>query len=332
MSAVNIRALAWSTVLNQQFLKEAYHQFCQQNKDLPVFFQDWYLDAVCDEGIWETAIVKKNKQVVAVLPYYLKKKGPFQYITMPSLTKMMGPFITKQYRKEPHFTKICKALIEQLPKVAYYEQLFSYNITNWLPFYWKNFQQTTRYSYLLDLTDLAQVYANFSADYRNNKLKKAKETVSVVRDLSLKDLYAVNKMSFDRQGLAVPYSFKFLERLDKSLATHQAKASFFAIDSQQQIHAIAYLIWDKERAYYLLAGDNPSLRNSGAGILLVWQMIQFAKEEVGVKSFDFQGSMLAPIERVRRQFGAEQKSYFLIQQHPSKMFKYLSALKGKLFG
>ena len=313
-------------------MKDAYHQFCQQNKDLPIFFQDWYLDAVCKEGTWESAIIQKNKQVVGILPYYLKKKGPFTYITMPPLTKMMGPYITTSYRKEPHFTKICKALIEQLPKVAYYEQLFSYQITNWLPFYWKNFQQTTRYSYLLDITDLEGVYANFSADYRNNKIKKAKQLVSIVKNFPLKDLYEVNKMSFDRQGIAIPYSFNFLTHLDKTLSTHQAKASFFAVDAQQQIHAVAYLIWDKERAYYLLAGDNPLLRNSGASTLLVWEMIQFAKEELGVKSFDFQGSMLASIERVRRQFGAQQKSYFLIQQHRSKTFKYISTLKGRLFG
>jgi len=311
-------------------LKAAYFQFCQQNKDLPIFFQDWYLDAVCEDGVWEAAIVQKNKQVVGILPYFLKKKGPFQYITMPPLTKMMGPFITAAYRKEPHFTKICTALIEQLPKIAYFEQQFSYNITNWLPFYWKNYQQTTRYSYLLDLTDLEQVHANFSADYRNNKLKKAKQLVSVVKDLPLKELYAVNKMSFERQGITIPYSFNFLKQLDKVLEQHQAKVSFFAIDAQQQIHAVAYLIWDKERAYYLLAGDNPSLRSSGAGIALVWEMIQFAKEKVGVNIFDFQGSMMPGIERVRRQFGAQQKSYFLIQQQPSKLFKYISALKGRL--
>jgi len=313
-------------------LKEAYFQFCQQNKELPIFFQDWFLDAVCAEGTWEAAIVQKNKQVVGVLPYYLKKKGPFQYITMPPLTKMMGPYLTEPYRKEPQFTKICTALIDQLPKVAYYEQQFSYHITNWLPFYWKSFQQTTRYSYLLNLTDLEQVYANFSSDYRNNKLKKANQLVSVIRDLPLKDLYAVNKMSFDRQGIAIPYSFTFLEQLDKVLGEHQAKTSFFAMDAQEQIHAVAYLIWDKERAYYLLAGDDPLLRKSGASILLVWKMIQFAKEEVGVNSFDFQGSMLPSIARVRRQFGAEQKSYFLIQQQPSKMFKYISAWKDRLFG
>ena len=311
-------------------MKAAYFQFCQQNKDLPIFFQDWYLDAVCEDGVWEAAIVQKNKQVVGILPYFLKKKGPFQYITMPPLTKMMGPFITAAYRKEPHFTKICTALIEQLPKIAYFEQQFSYNITNWLPFYWKNYQQTTRYSYLLDLTDLEQVHANFSADYRNNKLKKAKQLVSVVKDLPLKELYAVNKMSFERQGITIPYSFNFLKQLDKVLEQHQAKVSFFAIDAQQQIHAVAYLIWDKERAYYLLAGDNPSLRSSGAGIALVWEMIQFAKEKVGVNIFDFQGSMMPGIERVRRQFGAQQKSYFLIQQQPSKLFKYISALKGRL--
>jgi len=308
-------------------LKEAYHQFCQQNQELPIFFQDWYLDAVCKGGEWKVVFVKKSNQIVGVLPYYLKKKGIFKYITMPHLTKMMGPYVIAAYRKEPHFTKICKALIAQLPKVDYYEQQCSYTLSNWLPFYWQGFQQTTRYSYTLDLKNLDQVYANFSADYRNNKIKKAKQLVTIKKDLSLEALYKINQMSFDRQQIAVPYSFKFLQRLDAALEQQQSKSTFFAVDDQANIHSVVYLIWDSERAYYLIAGDDPTKRSSGAGILLVWEAIQFTKKELGLSVFDFQGSMLPSIERVRRQFGAKQSPYFLLQKYNSRSFKWLVGLK-----
>lgn len=294
---------------------------------MPLFFQDWYLDATCVEGQWEVAIVEKAHQPVGVLPYYLKKKGPFQYITMPSLTKMMGPFITKAFREEPKYTNICKDLLQQLPVVDYFEQTLPYEATNWLPFYWDNYQQSTRYSYLLDLSDIDKVYAGFASNYRNNKIKKAQSIVKVERDLPIEDFYAINKLSFDRQQIAVPYSFDFVKRLDAALASHGARTIFFAVDEQKQIHSVAYVIWDQQRAYYLMAGDDPALRGSGASILLVWEILKFVNQELGLKEFDFQGSMIQGIERVRRQFGATQIPYFLIQKNNSVAFKWMSSVK-----
>ena len=308
-------------------MKEAYHQFCQENKTLPIFFQDWYLDAVCQDGSWAVATVKQAGKIVAVLPYYLKQKGPFKYITMPPLTKMMGPFISPAYRTEKSFIKICTALIEQLPNVAAYEQLLDYAIDNWLPFYWKGYQQTTRYSYLLEVSNLALVFENISADYKNNKIKKAKKVVSIVEDRSIETLYRVNKMSFDRQKLAIPYDLAFLKRLDAALVEQDARTMFFAIDQSEQIHAVAYLVWDKQCAYYLLAGDDPDLRKSGAGILLAWHAIQYTQEVLGLPMFDFQGSMLPSVERVRRQFGAIRQPYFFINKTNSKWFDLLGRLK-----
>lgn len=308
-------------------MKEAYHQFCQENKELPIFFQDWYLDAVCQEGHWEVVMEEKAGKIVGVLPYYIKQKGPFKYITMPPLTKMMGPFILPAYRTDAHFIKITTALIEQLPSVAASEQLLDYSIDNWLPFYWKGYQQTTRYSYILDLSNMEEVYKNLSADYKNNKIKKARELVTIVQDRSLELLYGVNKMSFDRQQLAVPYSLDFLKRLDVALMEQDARTMFFAIDESEQIHAVAYLIWDKQRAYYLLAGDDPTLRKSGAGILLAWRAIQYTNEVLGLPIFDFQGSMIPSIERVRRQFGAIRQPYFFINKVNSRWFDRLGRVK-----
>ena len=308
-------------------MKEAYHQFCQENKELPIFFQDWYLDAVCQNGDWEVAMVKQAGKIVGVLPYYIKQKGLFRYITMPPLTKMMGPYVLPAYRQDKSFLKISTALIEQLPSVAAHEQLLDYSIDNWLPFYWKGYQQTTRYSYLLDLSNMERVFENLSADYKNNKIKKAKELVNVVQDQPLEVLYQVNKMSFDRQQLAIPYDLVFLKRVDEALMEQEARAMFFAIDESEQIHAVAYLIWDKTRAYYLLAGDDPALRKSGAGILLAWRAIQYTNEVLGLPVFDFQGSMIPAIERVRRQFGATRQPYFFIKKTNSKWFDRLGRLK-----
>jgi len=311
-------------------LQIKYSQFSKQEKEIPIFARPWYLDAVCQSAgeSWSVVLVEKAGQTVASLPYLLKKSGPFLVSTMPHLTKFLGPYIQAKFRKTKQAHKILDELIEQLPPFAFFNQNCFYDLKDWLPFYWRGFQQTTQYSYLLDdLSDLEQVFQNFNADYRNNKIKKAKNLVQVVTDKSVEDYYKIEVMSFERQGLAFPFSLEYFKQYDKVMAERGVRKLFFAVDKLGQIHSVLYLLIDHDRAYYHMAGDNPALRNSGAGILLVWEAIQYTKQELGLNIFDFEGSMIKPIERVRRQFGAKQIPYFNLSRYQSKGYRWLRMLR-----
>ena len=311
--------------------KEQYRHFCSKQKDIPIFSQPWHLDAVIQEGAWDVVLVEKGGKVVASMPYYYKKAGPFQYITLPLLTKTMGPYLLPAFRNSKHEYSLLNQLIDQLPQVAYFDQNMHYDLSNWLPFYWKKYQQTTCYSYTIDpLNNLDQVYSNFCGGYRNNKIKKAQQKVTVHMDRSLEDFYRIKKMSFTRQGLGFPFSFDYFQQYDEVLAAQQARQMFFAVDEKNQIHSVVYLIWDGRSAYYHLAGDDPALRNSGAGILLVWEAIQYTKNVLKLDCFDFEGSMIPSIEKVRRNFGAHPKPYFNIRKYHSKTFQFIHGIK-KLF-
>jgi hypothetical protein len=56
-----------------------------------------------------------------------------------------------------------------------------------------------------------------------------------------------------------------------------------------------------------MSGNDPQLRHSGAVSLLRWEAIKFAG---GVsRCFDFEGSMLQPVERFIRAFGGRQVQF-----------------------
>ena len=76
------------------------------------------------------------------------------------------------------------------------------------------------------------------------------------------------------------------------------------------MHAVAYVVWDEHAAFYLLGGADPELRTSGASSLLLWEALQRARSRTDV--FDFEGSMLAPVERFFRGFGAVQTPYLRV--------------------
>ncbi|TNE65090.1 MAG: GNAT family N-acetyltransferase [Bacteroidetes bacterium] len=303
--------------------RQVYQQFCATAPDLPLFMQDWYLDAACGPDNWSAVFAEKGGQVVGVLPFFLKRKLHWHYVAMPPLVKMMGPYLLPDYRTARHETGLLRSLVEQLPALAAFEQDFNYTATNWLPFYWAGFRQTTRYSYVLPLADIATLEQNLAPDYRNNKIPKAAARVRVETGGELEQFFQVHNHSFERQGMEAPVSFAFLQGLDETLQAHQARELFRAIDRETgAIHSVAYLAWDRHSAYFLLAGDDPALRKSGAGILLAWECIRYARETLHLQTFDFAGSMIRPIERVRRQFGAVQKPYFRVQNEWSPVWKW----------
>ena len=128
-------------------------------------------------------------------------------------------------------------------------------------------------------------------------------------------------MTFKRQGLATPYSLELLKRRHEAITRKNRVKVFFAVDNQGNPHSALYLIWDDQSSYVHLTGEDPQLRSSGAGMLLIWEAIQFTKNDLGLNNFDFEGSMHAPIERVRRSFGAKQQPYFRIRKFNSKILK-----------
>ena len=308
--------------------KETYRQFCKKVVDLPVFSQAWYLDAVCEGGDWEVILIEKGGEIAATLPYFQKQKGPIRYVTMPHLTKFLGPYILPKYRGTKHEARLLRQLIEHLPRFSFFKQNFHYPYTNWLPFYWQGFQQQTLYSYQISpLDNLEQIYSRFSSSYRNQKIAKVAPVLQLHTDLDFKEFYRVAALSFKRQDMAFPVSISFLKKLVEAAREHSAGEVFFAADSAGQIHSVALLLWDANASYLSIVGDDPAFRTQGSGIWLVWQLIQYTRNELALPTFDFLGSVIERIEKVRRQFGAEQIPYHVVWKYGSRWWELLDILR-----
>lgn len=315
--------------------KERYRRLCEDEPTIPIFSRAWWLDAVCSAD-WDVCLVEKGGQILAAMPYYIKKRYGFTVLTHPQLTQTLGPWLSpsdaKYTNRLGQEKDLLTALIDQLPDFAHFQQNWHHVNTNWLPFYWQGFQQTTRYTYRLpDLGDLNAVWAGFRENIRGDIRKAANRfNLRVRNDVSIDDFLALNVQTFDRQGLAVPYSPAFVHQLDQSCASHEARQMFIAEDEQGQKHAGVYIIWDEQSAYYLMGGGDPKLRSSGATSLCMWEAIKFAATKT--KSFDFEGSMIEPVERFFRAFGAIQTPYFSVSKTQSRALGAVRIARGLLRG
>ena len=137
-------------------------------------------------------------------------------------------------------------------------------------------------------------------------------------------------MVFDRQGVSIPYSDEYVRKLDRAAGARNSRKIFIAEDDSGRRHAGIYLVWDAKSAYYLMGGGDPNLRNSGATSLCMWEAIKFAATVTD--QFDFEGSMIEPVERFFRAFGAVQTPYFSVSKISSAVLQtavFLKEVRGR---
>lgn len=315
--------------------KEQYVNWCEANESIPLFMQHWWLDCVCDAGQWDVCLAfDKGGKIIGALPYYRSRHRGIELIKMPKLTPFAGIFIDyphnlkKTQQKYAFEKRVLTNLIEQLPIVPIFNQCYTPQLTNWLPFYWKGFQQTTMYTYVIeDLSDLKAVFNKFKSQTRN-KIRKAEKLVSIESSQDIDRFYAINKLSFERQGLAVPYTLDFLRSLHRALEKRKQCNIYFASDEKGQSHAAVFIVWDKKTAYNLAIGADPKLRNSGAVPLLLWQAIQDASKQE--KQFDFEGSIMENLETLFNSFGGVQKPYFRVYKTKNKFYDFIRTFFTKI--
>lgn len=294
--------------------RDAYRELCRSEPSVPLFARDYWLDALAPDR-WDVVVVARGGSMIGALPYVRHEHLGFTFLQMPVLTQFLGPWVAypagqKQHSRLSHEKEVFGELVAQLPAHDYFEQNFHHSITNWLPFHWLGFSQTTRYTYVLDsLADLAAVHAGFRSNIKTD-IKKAQKSVRVVETNDLERFYRINRKTFTRQDREPTYSLATLARLDAALASRGQRRILLAEDPSGAVHAGVYLAWDETTTYYLMGGGDPVLRSSGATSLLVWEGIQRAATTS--RSFDFEGSMIEPVERFIRAFGAVQRPYFRI--------------------
>jgi hypothetical protein len=306
--------------------KDVYRLACEREPDIPLFSRPWWLDATAGELGWDVALIHdQGGNILASMPYTDERRYGLRMSSQPPFTQVLGPWIrtadAPSHKLLAGEKDLFQALIDQLPPFDSFTQNWHYSRTNWLPFYWRGFRQTTRYTYLLpDLTNADALWAGMGSNIKGD-IKKASGRfgLKVRTDLTLDDFMKLNRMVFERQGKALPYEEAIIARLDAACAERGVRRIFIAEDDEGRHHAGVYVVWDADSAYYLMGGGDPELRKSGATSLCLWEAIKFASTVT--RKFDFEGSMIESVERFFRAFGAEQTPYFQVSRDSSLLWR-----------
>ncbi len=313
--------------------KLLYKQLCAENPGIPLFSQYWWMEAVCIDRRWDVLFARDTGgKIIASMPFLTDKKLGLRYIVQPLLSQTNGIWIKypggqTENERLSYEKKICDDIISQLDKLRldFFLQHFHFSFTNWLPFYWHGFAQTTRYTYRIpDISNLDKVFSGFS-DSKKRHIRNAEKNLKVFFDLSPEKFYEYKTLSLSSKGEKneCPEDL-FLSCYNSALS--EGKGIIVAIKDQSgDCHAGAFVVWDENSAYYLIPFTNPLFRSSGASSLLVWEILKFLSGKT--KSFDFEGSMIESVENAYRRFGSVQTPYFQIKRSSSGLVDRIVNLK-----
>ncbi len=310
--------------------KDKYKKLCDIRSDIPLFIQAWWMDAVCtpENKKWDVILIEKNNQIIAALPYlYIIKLG-VKMALQPINTQFNGPWIdypaNQTTKQRLSFEKVVmNQIIEKLKeaKIQVFQQCFQYKITNWQPFYWKGFNQTTRYTYQLkDISNTQNVFNNFH-ESKQKHIRKAQANLQLDLELNAKEFYDFHDYTLKLTNNKIHYSESvFISSFETAKLRNQVQ--IFAIrDTDNNLHAAACILWDKQSAYYIISAIDPNFKTSGASTLMIWEAIKYLSDKTIV--FDFGGSMIENVAKSFENFGAEQIPYFEISKYNFLFSAYL---------
>ncbi len=272
------------------------------------------MDAVCIKGDWDVILEKDPKgNLLGVLVYHIRKYRGFTLILMPPMTAYNGfyffyPEGTKSHSMVSYQNKVTEALLAQLPKSSLYFQQFHPSYNNWLPLYWKNYRETTRYTYILDKS-LGEdtLRKNLKGNLRRG-FKHVEESC-VIEDHGFESFWPVLEESFTSRNKPIPYNKEVIKRLfdtyqDKNILTVKACRH---LESNKIISGVM-LASDKNTTYYLASFYLPKVKPTGSMGYTFWKSI-FSCD---TKFCDFEGSMLKEVEFFLRSFGGELTPHYKV--------------------
>ena len=300
--------------------KEKYEHFCEKIY-VPIYSKPWWMDAVCGKENWDIWLYEKGNNILAAMPYYLKKNGNYKYITKAPLTQNNGIIfnypadgvmknIAKQKFEEEVIVQACK-FIKKLD-LDVYEQQYHYDYTYYLPFFWNNYTIVPRINYVLENTsNVEELWENLSSNYRKN-IKKGQKNSFVKQDLDKQKFYKEHEKIFQKQGLECPFSYPLWENLYNACKKNNVCKILYALDKDNNITSLLFLVWDEKSMYHLLGGSIPSYQKLESYNPLTWTAIKMASY-MGLK-YDFEGSVIEKISKSFREFGGEAKIYYRIRK------------------
>jgi hypothetical protein len=273
-------------------------------------------------GRYQEAVVEQGGNIVGRLPYVTSARGPFLIARMPHFTHVLGPVVStgggKSQTRLNHRLSITRALIDKLPRLAFFEQHLDpaaddgFASADGLAFQDRGFSVSPQYTFQIDCTQSAEALWDAMHFKTRQHVRRAKEKYAVrtVDDAALfQEVYLHNLQT---RGRASRLEFEYFPALFAQCRARGCGEIVGAFSGQGDPVAMVFLVWSTKTMYYLLSTRSHDPNDNGSVNLLLWESMQRAHQR-GLL-FDLDGVYTSGSARFLSGFGGRIRTRLAVRR------------------
>lgn len=274
-----------------------------------IYAYSFYLDAMSEN--WD-ALVMNDYEIV--MPLTWKKKYTIYYLYPPFYTASLGVFgnnISAQ---------TVKSFLENIPgKFKYWDFFLNRNNLFAIP----EFPMYERSNYILPLLNSYEILKSKYASSHVRNIKRSIQYGNIVKkNIPIADVMQLAKEQAKDFSTIGEKSFVHFAELFEFLKEKNLAITYGVYSPQLKLVASCAYFFSHNRAYYILVGNHPDGKTSGASHLMI---DTFIKEHAGKNlTLDFEGSNIPSLAFFYKSFGS------VLEKYPGIKRNKLSAI-AKLF-
>lgn len=259
-----------------------------------VYAYSFYLDAMGKN--WD-ALVAGDYELV--MPLTWNKKYSITYLYQPPFCAQLGVF-GNDISKE-----IIHTFLESVPKKFKYWD-FYLNKTNLFAI--EEYPMYERHNFVLPLYNSYEILSgNYAQSHLRNIKRSLKMENYVQKDIPLEQVIILANAQSQKFSNLKESDYTHFSKAFLHLKNNNRAATYGVYSKRNQLMASCAFIFSHNRAYYIMVGNHPDGRTSGASHLMI---DNFIKEYAGQNLLlDFEGSSISTLAFFYKSFGATLESF-----------------------
>lgn len=271
-----------------------------------VFHHSWWL-AITATSFRILVVRDEAGSLVGGLPLPAKSVGGLRLLHAPPLTPYLGPIFDLSAGDgicaQLHLMRSHgEALARGVGSFDSFRYIAGADAPDLQGFLWAGFNASLAYTFRFSSKQSVSEISKGITRTHTQKLAKAKRlNLHVVRNAPMGALLELNKMAFERKGIAPPYQSAMALRLwETAHARGQANLYVAKTENDQPVAALL-TVHDARTTYQIISGFNPAFPDIPGQNCILWAAVQDAIE--AGRNYDFEGSGLPGVETFYRRWG-----------------------------
>jgi hypothetical protein len=266
-----------------------------------IYPYSYYLDHMATN--WDALVMSKGigleNHYEAVMPLTWNKKYGIRYLYQPFLAAQLGVF------GKTITWEVVSAFINAIPSSFQFIEI-ALNSRNG-PVYPADIS-TERNNYILQLDKPYETLrGQYAENIRRNSRKALEQGCFFDKGFAVEKIIELATLQMKSQGQAEKDNIERFRRLFEYLHPREMAKTYGIFSAENKLLASAVFFFSHNRAYYILVGNHPDGKSTGASHALI---DAFIKDHAGQNLvLDFEGSDIPSLALFYKGFGAKEEKY-----------------------